>query len=1746
MWEHSSPGAEQLKKLSDAIRCDSQYFENSYVVPSEKRAIRQFHRKMHSQYLIALLSERIPRVAPQDSEWLNILRLWVLTHAIERALHENYRDSAIHSVSTQLRMALDEHGQWRNLFLSLHSRQSRKFAATDFDILSRFISQAARELLDKHLHPGVTSTQRAFLHDLIKVANRVHVVDVSTDDSDYAYIPLRIFSPAASATRLASAGGTIGGDDNEDLEDTEYATAEDGDGTNVFGHKNDNELSYTLQKIKGTGLHIYCVEELQYLPFTWNKINPGELRRIQEWISASLKSDSQDLRFIASVVWLATNFGRSLKQTLNISISSGPVESKWCLNPDSFTLERIPPRRVPGWHPVTIEEAEWVAEDAKIQSIELPEIIASTFKSQLGLHADAKFVGELWSKSWGDSPLELFAKEFQQIAPRVTGGMLANSLPQQTFEKTSDHTFARLLASHPNTALPGACSYCSWPTAKISGVLGGAATIRLADKVGADNSSTDNAMGGLLDPIESMVVGAIRTATTKVERLRRENDVVAFHNAYTAYLVAAMLAGSGGRPIIDPFESYFHFDFDQKFVYVSDKDSGSPREARIVSLPDNLCGMIAGDYLAHLKLLANLIAGINPELSDRVRCLTSRNAPAKMPFFFLLAKNARSWKSVSESEIAALDLFEWPLPLNHFRHRLPRLLRRTGVDTELIDSIFGHAESGSLTHGDYSFRAWSEDMDKIRPVLGDAFDALGFMNIAGWAGASPGISVAGNPGDQSMGDREFGAQARESRRKERARVVIRGANMQIRQFLGDGKKLTDLTEGEIDRLSREMLFNSKGLPHTNGYLKYRVLLKRIEQEWKKSGKKVKLSKRYSKLSEEPAPFDKYASGAMAVFGSMRAACKDIADTQTPTIGTGDCATIFATLLCLENRVSNKRLLDHVLSRGNIRLVTLKQMPHLEYAEKFEDLVGDIPVNQFALSGRAASYLDRICSGEHKTELATLPPALSPIASILDVAGLLPPGTGAKDLIHAIAGVVDQANAISLPGILAGYLGGRVESYSLAWQDRARLELGYPIQVRKNDEGCGKEEKDNKLRSLISASTAISSCGEAAPPELQHHAMAFIGEVRGHLTGCESSLGKSPTSSARRDLSRKIQDSIEKYDGKVSPALALLAKWVQFILFRKVKKDLLDISSIVRYLNALSGSFEEAAYSADMLGMDDEDITILYGNLILSSKARNTQYVARRLIEFHRWARREFGVEDPDWAELPEVFSTANVSPGVITEAEYQSALRLLVHIEEKNHRLLLAAPMMLLLCYRFALRSGEARGLLRSDLVIAENSITALVQNNRFRQLKTPPSRRQVPLLFKLSEPEMSLLKRWADEAASMHGNDMNQPLFSDSKTDDGLMDIKNIREWVIAALRLVTSNNDIVLHHARHSCANFVAVALAGQNLPLWDDASAPCGGTGVAGIETVLLGKTGDTRRKMWAIARYLGHSRRETTCGYYLHFLGSWADTYNIYIGRNAPMPKFMNAFGLDDLPRAPEIKTRLLELIKPKQASPNTTQILKLLRLVARGRAIPDAADSLGIGESHAMALKAVLEMIGARLRLCNAKHEAGKNGTTPYLILLRKLKEPAWNRLIEFSEAMGKKPPESVSVGNAENIGEMIGANGQILLWEEKQFSLLAAFLKHFEIENGDFRFVRSEKMTPELDKLASRYGLVSIRASGTGTKGFQLDVICTGRGSLEVVIESRYAFAYKKNDCRQMRNSYDFMVAFIAFSLACMIAGEQH
>jgi len=1722
-WANQFNTAIPLLNLGEAAFQDQQIFAN-YPRPTLTSSRKLFHGLLETHYLLALCSERTPRLKEEHQIWIERLRLWILVHSLHRSKTGNYQDTAIGEVASKLRMAFDQDNDWRFLYCNVLYSDAR-----DFEEINRFFEYRAERLLATKLKP----TLRQYLRELIKVATKTDCRSakssglpepISFDQTSYESLT---HLPTINAEKVID-------DEPESTSEGELILADEEAGIDLVSFPVDSRESFVYQNLQGSSILLYSNEETQYLPWSWQRINPYETKNILNWIDASKTSPSAKIQYISLITWLAITIGRTFKRTLELSITS-TIADEWSIVPNLDLLQRLPPRRNPGWKPKSNHELEWIMPFSTEQTLPIPNSFSQFLTFRLKHSPNALQLGELWDINWGDSPEDLFKQEMALVSPRVTGGMLSGYFPQRIYENSGDQAFARLLSSHPATALPASCAYANWPAKQCDTFF--------ENRIAPIGDLIE--LGSMLDPIEDRLRRSIVSALLKLETLRISSNILDFHNAYTAYVVTALFAATGGRPIRDPFESHSHFDFDHRFVFMDDKHSGDNRQSRLVPIPNAICEIVGKDYVAHLKLLADYIKDASPAMAKDIEGLLLPSYKANMPFLFFM-DNDGTWKTVSEESIMSLGLYDWPLPLNHFRHRLSQQLRRRNVDPEIIDSILGHTEGGSATHGDYSVRIWIHDMNVVRPLLDSSYSSLGFARVAPWVGASKKLEFVDS--EHKTRSVAFGSLARERQRIATLRSIILDTRIQIQNSL-NGRSLSELSEKEIDALSRDLLFQQNGMPHPRGYRKYQIFLKRVEREWKTNKKKVKISKRYQALQVEQTPFNKYAPKSYDAYEKLKILANSIPDSDTKNLSAGNCAVYACTLLCIENRITDTKLLLDVMHGKNFRLVILKNQPYLEYALGLKGCLSDSPVRRFKVSSRTASLLNYVLSVRKSFTLNSLPTTHVQFDDVIHELAEIDTDQNPAKFIRGLALLVDQYNVMTLPGVLAALLAGRVETYAPSWRNWVSKVLGWPIDIKLDKAELLDDENSSEDFSVTVTNTKPHDIQQ---DQLQINTSIFLGKLS-VLIPHEDTSDKGFSSAKRRDIARDMLQTIEEHEGMVSPTILILGRWCCKLLFRKVNDHFITFNSITRYLGSLRPPFEKIAYAVNLLDMDDEDLTIFYERILEASNAKDKLYVAERLAEFHRYARREYAIEDPNWNELPELSKLIHVSPLTFNEMEYQSAFRLLLHTKESNRIAKEIPALILMFCYRFGLRMAEALGLLREDIVTIESTLVIHIRNNKFRRLKTIASRRQLPLLFGITKKESTLLASWLARHEAKHGNNRSLPLFYEKDNSTFLPDRSLVGKLINAALKVATGNNEVSLHHARHSAAREIALCVIGESIGhVVPKASSAV----LKNAATILLGRTNPSRRTLWAVSRHLGHARRETTLRNYLHFLYEWCDAY-VSVPNSNQTQGFDNAIILDELPRLAPVDTSLLHRESGfTQVTP--ANVLMLFRLLARGRPVTSAAAALSISNDDADRALDILQSYSLKVRLSKAKQAVGtveklsddskvilgnekkEVGAEKFLSetrLLRRIKEPAWDRLIDLCSSLGTSKSADLTKGYPDFL-EMISPNRQIILWESHHFYIVKSFLAFFKFDKEDYMLVRTDVDLENLNQLLKQFSLEATTLTKLRlVKNFQIDTVITDDGRFQV--RERCALVIRENNSKPIRNSIEFISCFIAFCLSC-------
>jgi integrase len=470
--------------------------------------------------------------------------------------------------------------------------------------------------------------------------------------------------------------------------------------------------------------------------------------------------------------------------------------------------------------------------------------------------------------------------------------------------------------------------------------------------------------------------------------------------------------------------------------------------------------------------------------------------------------------------------------------------------------------------------------------------------------------------------------------------------------------------------------------------------------------------------------------------------------------------------------------------------------------------------------------------------------------------------------------------------------------------------------------------------------------------------------------------------------------------------------------------------------------------------------------------RSLSLALQLLRDFHRLMSREFGVEDPDWSEISITDELLSISPGLITEAEYSFALRMLAPTPVQASREQLARASILISAYRFGLRGDEAAGLFRADWVDAQpDSLVVLVRGNRLRRLKTPAAQRQVPLLFELTDHEKEIISSWLTSWEGITTLNGEGPLLAQQAAPDALMNGKLLRHQVNQVIKQATCNPGLSLHHARHTFANRVAMLLMSGTEELWPHAasSTQINELRKNHVQRLLLSTNQVTRRSLWALARLLGHAHPQTTVRSYLHLLPELSAKYlNLPAVAKRPVSQDLSSsvLNLDELAFQDDyLQSKQIQFEEPPSFELTADRALRFLHLCQRGIAIPRARKVTGLTEEDADRLIHGVQQVDSIL----ARRPAINFPTDGPFNLLGHIPQNRWAELIKLAQRVTwvRNIDEPIELGT-NDVPLIIGSSRQIVMWKPEHFKFFKVILDSWQLDEKCYRIVSDPLSTPYL------------------------------------------------------------------------------
>ncbi|MDX9955452.1 MAG: tyrosine-type recombinase/integrase [Anaerolineae bacterium] len=227
--------------------------------------------------------------------------------------------------------------------------------------------------------------------------------------------------------------------------------------------------------------------------------------------------------------------------------------------------------------------------------------------------------------------------------------------------------------------------------------------------------------------------------------------------------------------------------------------------------------------------------------------------------------------------------------------------------------------------------------------------------------------------------------------------------------------------------------------------------------------------------------------------------------------------------------------------------------------------------------------------------------------------------------------------------------------------------------------------------------------------------------------------------------------------------------------------------------------------------DDDELGHLYAQVIEDGKTTSLRQGMRyALTSFHRYLSKGDPIQRPT---LLNELERSEVSARVITHDEYIHALDMLGRPgpTDDDPQWLQACQIALILFFRLGMRRRELLWLPLHD-IHGEHIIEILIRPFNKRALKTINALRTLMLNGFLSESEFAMVQSWLMRRRNEATVKTERYYFftlTHSKRE--IISEARIIERIVEVLRTVTGDQDIHIHHLRHSFATWTVLSLVG-----------------------------------------------------------------------------------------------------------------------------------------------------------------------------------------------------------------------------------------------------------------------------------------------------------------------------------------------
>lgn len=978
------------------------------------------------------------------------------------------------------------------------------------------------------------------------------------------------------------------------------------------------------------------------------------------------------------------------------------------------------------------------------------------------------------------------------------------------------------------------------------------------------------AIGGRPVDLPDRVAALVREVEDRLAR----GDCVQAHNAYTAYVILLLLTVTGHRPVTDPFCYAREIDLELGLGMVRDKVVSGRHTHRLAFIPPLACEQIHA-YRRHLKGVASLLGknAATAAVAQSIHGLLERGEE-HLPLFFFLSGNAQQTQSITVASLMTELGGLWPYPPHNGRHWIETDLLQLGVHPELIKIQLGHLEAVPHPLGATSTAVMGEVGDTLRAMLEKMALAQGWRCIDGIT-PSQGkmVKVALPAGGAVHQSNLLGPELRKRERDKRAldvkrlveeaiRDVCAGLFTQGLEITPDALSLRSCMARLIESPSsivrvRELLVDG---PHVE---RSQALFRRyLTLAWRLGDRMSSIS-RMVVLKPELPPYSDDFVASYRSFRSMRdrflAWMQRGRDTESLAIETRMACVCLSAALC--GRVATASRLALFTEAGKLERLSLAKQGWFWLEAPGEQ--ADLPLWRWMPDPLTLALLSGLPDGVE----GDWPRKGAILAALRQLMRSLGFEVGNGEEIDALARLTAAGATYELPGYLAAEARGDVSSQVLGRAAFLRMLTGLHLKRSTGAESVCREHEEPEWMPITPESTAVK------PKVVEDFLKRFQSILSSMKDVAPAGHGRS-SMSLKKHLSAELKKLDQDFPERPQVCSAILG-WAVHLCERgtRYKRDL-AINTVVKYSRTVLRPLLDVVGAKPFLRFDDVEFESVYADALATQKSLQTrQNLASRLLEFHEYCARVWGVDSVD----PGVFGTEGDSPrridaNLILPEEYAQALQGLLNDTESSPRSRLVAGAMLMLGYRFGLRMGEVSRLRCIDAVVHPRGTVIYVQNSVYGETKSSSGVRTVPLIGGLSEDEAEVLTQI--RSLCLDTQDRQALLLRSALASRVLDEEYVLQRKVQHALQIVTGEPDVRFHHLRHSWANRLMLHLVrqdgGTSMAAAAQRSLAFHGIERRRIQSDMLGPSPGPCASLSVLATMIGHLRAETTLGSYIHLL------------------------------------------------------------------------------------------------------------------------------------------------------------------------------------------------------------------------------------------------------------------------------------